>query len=55
MNPETDSRWMELCEQASKEKDSAKLLALVQEINRLLKAQEEEDEPRKLSRNSAAD
>jgi hypothetical protein len=29
-------RWQELCEQAAVEQDSGKLLALVQEINRLL-------------------
>jgi hypothetical protein len=29
-------RWQELCEQASVEQDSTQLLALVQEINRLL-------------------
>jgi hypothetical protein len=29
-------RWQELCEQAAAEQDSEKLLALVQEINRLL-------------------
>jgi hypothetical protein len=28
-------RWMTLCEQAANEKDPAKLLALVTEINRL--------------------
>ena len=34
-------RWMELCEQASTEEDPDKLLALVQEINRLLEAKQE--------------
>ena len=29
-------RWRQLCELASKEQDSKKLLALVEEINRLL-------------------
>jgi hypothetical protein len=29
-------QWFELCEQAANEEDSAKLYALVQEINRLL-------------------
>jgi hypothetical protein len=29
-------RWQELCEQAAVEQDSRQLLALVQEINRLL-------------------
>jgi hypothetical protein len=32
----TKERWLELCEQAASEQDSAKLYALVQEINRLL-------------------
>jgi hypothetical protein len=56
MDPETRPRLMELCEQASKEKDSAKLFALVQEINRLLEAQEETRRVRRrLSRNPDAD
>lgn len=29
-------RWIELCEQAAVERDSKKLIALTQEINRLL-------------------
>jgi hypothetical protein len=33
-------RWQKLCEQASIEKDSAKLLALVLEINAVLQAKE---------------
>jgi hypothetical protein len=33
---ESEKKWMELCELAATEKDSAKLLTLVQEINRLL-------------------
>ena len=33
---QTKERWLELCEQAATEEDSAKLYALVQEINRLL-------------------
>lgn len=32
----TKERWLELCEQAAVEQDHNKLLALVQEINRLL-------------------
>jgi len=36
MQGPTKERWLELCEQASKEQDSQKLLALMQEINRLL-------------------
>jgi len=38
---ENREKWMELCEQASKEQDPQKLLALVQEINRLLEAKQE--------------
>jgi hypothetical protein len=34
-DPDTE-RWRQLCEMASKEPDSKKLLALVEEINRLL-------------------
>jgi hypothetical protein len=33
---ENHEKWMELCALASKEQDSAKLLALIQEIARLL-------------------
>jgi hypothetical protein len=36
MKGEAKERWMELCEQAATEQDSAKLLALVAEINKLL-------------------
>jgi hypothetical protein len=36
MKGEAKERWMELCEQAANEQDSAKLLALVAEINKLL-------------------
>jgi hypothetical protein len=32
-------RWRQLCELASKEQDSKKLLALVEEINRLLETE----------------
>ncbi len=31
-----EERWMELCEQASKEQDPERLLELVQEINAVL-------------------
>ena len=34
-------RWMELCELAAKEQDSAKLMELVGEINRLLEDKEQ--------------
>jgi len=38
---ENREKLMELCEQASTEQDPEKLLALVQEINRLLEAKQE--------------
>jgi len=38
---ENDEKWMELCAQASKEQDPAKLLALIQEIARLLEEKEQ--------------
>jgi hypothetical protein len=31
-----EERWIELCKQAAVEQDSEKLVALIQEINRLL-------------------
>ncbi len=34
-------RWMELCEQAAVEQDTTKLLALVAEINALMKEKED--------------
>jgi hypothetical protein len=36
MKGKEKERWMELCEQAANEQDSAKLLKLITEINRLL-------------------
>ncbi len=36
MNQANSEHWQELCKQAQNEKDPVKLLALVQEINRLL-------------------
>jgi hypothetical protein len=33
-------KWMELCAQAAKEQDPQKLLALVEEINGLLEAEQ---------------
>jgi hypothetical protein len=36
MKGEQKERWMELCEEAANETDSAKLLKLITEINRLL-------------------
>jgi hypothetical protein len=41
MQGETKERWLELCAQAADEKDSVKLVALVQEISRLLQEKEE--------------
>jgi hypothetical protein len=38
---EKKERWMELCELAAVEQDSQKLLALTQEINRLLAEKQE--------------
>ena len=38
---ENHEKWMELCALASKEQDSAKLLALTQEIARLLEKKEQ--------------
>jgi hypothetical protein len=34
-------RWMTLCEQAAVEQDTQKLMALIQEINRLLEEKEQ--------------
>jgi hypothetical protein len=41
MNGVTKERWQELCEQAEKEQDREKLLALTEEIVRLLAEKEE--------------
>jgi hypothetical protein len=38
---ENHEKWMELCALASKEQDPAKLLALAQEISRLLEEKEQ--------------
>ena len=40
MRSDPKERWLELCELASKEKDADKMIALVTEINRLLKEKE---------------
>jgi hypothetical protein len=45
---ENREKWMELCELASAEQDPEKLLALVQEINRLLEAKQERLNKQKL-------
>ena len=36
MQGKTKERWQELCEQAAQEQDPAKMLEIVEEINRLL-------------------
>jgi hypothetical protein len=36
MQGKTRERWQELCEQAAQEQDPARMLKLVEEINRLL-------------------
>jgi hypothetical protein len=41
MERESDERWKKLCAQAAVERDPAKLLALVEEINNLLEAREQ--------------
>jgi hypothetical protein len=38
----TEERWHRLCEQATAERDPARLLELVTEVNELLKKQDEE-------------
>jgi len=40
MQGQAKERWLELCEQAAIEQDSAKLFQLVKEINRLLEEKE---------------
>jgi hypothetical protein len=46
-------RWMELCELAAVEQDSKKLIALTQEINRLLS--EKQDRLDQASKNPSKD
>lgn len=38
MERETKQHWQELCEQAANEQDPAKMIEIVEEINRLLGA-----------------
>jgi hypothetical protein len=40
MQGQQRERWLQLCEQAAAEQDPARLLALVEEINRLLAEKE---------------
>jgi hypothetical protein len=41
MQGKVREHWMELCEKATLEQDSEKLMALVQEINRMLDDKED--------------
>ena len=41
MYGKTKERWLELCEQAANEQDTAKLKALIEDIARLLKEKED--------------
>jgi hypothetical protein len=41
VNEDKTERWKDLCKQVATERDPAKLLALVQEIDRLLETQGE--------------
>jgi hypothetical protein len=41
MEGDKKERWMELCEKAAQEQDSAKLHALILEIERLLKEKQD--------------
>jgi hypothetical protein len=41
MDGEKKERWLQLCELAASEQDPAKLLRLVEEINRLLQEKEQ--------------
>jgi hypothetical protein len=47
MHGTTRERWQELCEQAANEQDPAKMLELVEEMNRLLDAKYNRDKPRR--------
>jgi hypothetical protein len=46
MHEQQKERWMELCEQASKEQDPTKLMNLVEEINRILEKREKKPKVR---------
>jgi len=55
MQGATKERWMELCEQASVEKDPDKLMQLVQEINDILGGKQDRlgrDTPPNTTKNS---
>jgi hypothetical protein len=49
MQGKVKEQWLQLCEQAAVEQDSQKLIALVEEINRMLDEKEQ-----RLKRSSAA-
>lgn len=49
MDGEKKERWLRLCEQAVTEQDPAKLLQLVQEINRLLEEKEQRLKTQRMS------
>jgi hypothetical protein len=51
MQGEKKERWQELCEQATEEQDTQKLLKLVQEIDRLLAEKQERLNKTKSTRN----
>jgi hypothetical protein len=40
MQSQIKERWLLLCEQAANEQDPAKLMALIEEVNRLLESEE---------------
>jgi hypothetical protein len=40
MTSQIKERWLLLCEQAATEKDPKKLMALIEEVNRLLESEE---------------
>ena len=40
MQSQMKERWLLLCEQATTEQDPTKLMALIEEVNRLLEAEE---------------
>lgn len=51
MEGPTKERWYQLCELATKEQDPDKLVALVEEINRLLEEKEQRLKGKKASDN----
>jgi hypothetical protein len=52
MEGDIKQRWLQLAEVAAKEQDPVKLVALIEEINRIL---EEKEQRLKASRGSSAD